>query len=43
MPFYQKLGAIPPKCHTQFRQENGELYHEQLFGTIGFVGMSSLL
>ena len=43
MPFYQKLGAIPPKRHTQFRQENGELYHEQLFGTIGFVGMSSLL
>ena len=43
MPFYQKLGAIPPKRHTQFRQENGELYHEQLFGTVGFVGMSSLL
>ena len=43
MPFYQKLGDIPPKRHTQFRQENGELYHEQLFGTIGFVGMSSLL
>ena len=43
MPFYQKLGNIPPKRHTQFRQENGELYHEQLFGTIGFVGMSSLL
>ncbi|MDA0903613.1 MAG: homogentisate 1,2-dioxygenase, partial [Bacteroidetes bacterium] len=43
MPFYQKLGAIPPKRHTQFRQENGELHHEQLFGTIGFVGMSSLL
>ena len=43
MPFYHKLGKIPPKRHTQFRQDNGELYHEQLFGTIGFVGMSSLL
>ena len=43
MPFYHKLGKIPPKRHTQFRQENGSLYQEQLFGTIGFDGMSSNL
>ncbi len=43
MPIYHKLGKIPPKRHTQFRKDNGELYHEQLFGTIGFDGMSSLL
>ncbi len=43
MPFYHKLGKIPPKRHTQFRQENGELYQEQLFGTVGFDGMSSNL
>ncbi len=43
MPFYQKLGSIPPKRHTVFRKENGELYHEQLFGTVGFDGMSSLM
>ena len=43
MPFYQKLGKIPHKRHTVFRQENGELYHEQLFGTAGFDGMSTLL
>lgn len=43
MPFYHKLGKIPPKRHTQFRQEDGSLYHEQLFGTIGFDGMSSNL
>ncbi len=43
MPFYHKLGKIPSKRHTIFRQDNGELYHEQLFGTIGFDGMSSLL
>jgi homogentisate 1,2-dioxygenase len=43
MPFYRKLGNIPHKRHTQFRKENGELYQEQLFGTIGFDGMSSLL
>ncbi len=43
MPIYHRLGKIPPKRHTQFRQPNGELYNEQLFGTIGFEGMSSLL
>jgi len=43
MPIYHQLGEIPPKRHTQFRQPNGELYYEQLFGTIGFDGMSSLL
>ena len=37
------MGKIPHKRHTVFRQPNGELYHEQLFGTIGFDGMSSLL
>lgn len=41
MPFYHKLGEIPPKRHTQFRKPNGELYFEQLFGTIGFDGMYS--
>lgn len=43
MPFYHKLGKIPHKRHTTFRKPDGSLYHEQLFGTIGFDGMSSLL
>ena len=43
MPFYHKLGQIPHKRHTQFRKPDGSLYHEQLFGTVGFDGMSSLL
>lgn len=43
MPFYHKLGKIPHKRHTTFRKEDGSLFHEQLFGTIGFDGMSSLL
>lgn len=43
MPFYHKLGNIPHKRHTIFRKEDGTLHHEQLFGTIGFDGMSSLL
>jgi homogentisate 1,2-dioxygenase len=41
MPFYHKLGNIPPKRHTQFRKKDGSLYYEQLFGTIGFDGMST--
>jgi homogentisate 1,2-dioxygenase len=43
MPFYHQLGKIPHKRHTVFRQPNGGLYYEQLFGTEGFHGMSSLL
>lgn len=43
MPIYHSLGEVPQKRHTIFRQPNGELYNEQLFGTIGFDGMSSLL
>lgn len=43
MPIYHKLGKIPPKRHTQFEKPSGGLYYEQLFGTIGFDGMSSLM
>lgn len=43
MPIYHKLGKLPHKRHTQFRSPSGELYKEQLFGTIGFDGMASLL
>jgi homogentisate 1,2-dioxygenase len=41
MPIYHKLGTIPHKRHTQFRKPNGDLYYEQLFGTVGFDGMST--
>ena len=43
MPLYHSLGKIPSKRHTQFRKADGSLYHEELFGTIGFDGMSTLL
>jgi homogentisate 1,2-dioxygenase len=43
MPFYHKLGNIPSKRHTTFHKPDGKLYYEQLFGTVGFDGMSSLL
>ncbi len=41
MPLYHTLGKIPPKRHTIFKKPNGDLYYEQLFGTIGFDGMST--
>ena len=43
MPVYHKLGKIPQKRHTVFEKPGGGLYYEQLFGTIGFDGMSSLM
>ena len=57
MPIYHKLGRIPAKRHTQFRNTvdsdvigrnpdkigKGGLYYEQLFGTVGFDGMSTLM
>ena len=43
MLFYHRLGKIPHKRHTIFRKEDGELHYEQLFGTEGFHGVSSLL
>ena len=43
MPIYHKLGDFPQKRHTQFEKPNGGLYYEQLFGTEGFHGHSSLL
>ena len=43
MAFYQRLGQIPRKRHTQFRQPDGSLYAEQVVGTQGFHGVSSLL
>ena len=43
MPYYQKVGLVPAKRHTVFRSASGALYHEELFGTEGFAGMSSLV
>lgn len=43
MPFYHSLGKFPHKRHTVFEKPSGGLYYEQLFGTEGFHGFSSLL
>ncbi|MCH8829218.1 MAG: homogentisate 1,2-dioxygenase, partial [Planctomycetes bacterium] len=43
MPHYHTLGNVPRKRHTVFRQPSGELYAEELMGSDGFSGPSSLL
>src|SRR5690349_5130950 len=43
MPRYVSLGEIPRKRHIQFRKPDGTLYAEQVFGTKGFSGISSIL
>lgn len=43
MPFYHQLGKLPHKRHTVFQKPDGGHYYEQLFGTVGFDGMSSLM
>ena len=41
--FYQHLGSIPPKRHTQFRQPDGSLYKEEVVSSEGFSGIYSIL
>ena len=41
--YYHRLGNIPPKRHTQFRQPDGSLYKEELVSSLGFSGIYSNL
>jgi homogentisate 1,2-dioxygenase len=43
MPYYRRVGEVPPKRHTQFRAPDGGLYAEELMGSEGFSSSSSLL
>ena len=43
MTYYHRLGQIPPKRHTQFRQPDGSLYAEELVSSKGFSGIYSNL
>ena len=43
MPFYHSLGIVPDKRHVVSRQPSGALYQEELVGTQGFGGLSSLV
>jgi homogentisate 1,2-dioxygenase len=40
---YHRLGKVPHKRHTAFRNPDGGLYAEELVGNKGFVGPSSLI
>jgi homogentisate 1,2-dioxygenase len=40
MPYYVKVGKVPPKRHTTFYKDDGKsLYREELFSTKGFSGI----
>ncbi len=41
--YYTRLGKIPPKRHTQFRQPDGSLYKEEVVSSEGFSGIYSIL
>lgn len=42
MPFYVKVGKVPPKRHITFYKDDGKsLYREELFSTLGFSGIYS--
>lgn len=43
MSYYYKLGQVARKRHTQFRQADGSLYHEEVMGIHGFAGIQSIL
>ncbi|MES2732985.1 MAG: homogentisate 1,2-dioxygenase [Bacteroidota bacterium] len=43
MSYYYKLGNMPHKRHTQFRQPDGSLYIEELVTSKGFSGIYSIL
>jgi homogentisate 1,2-dioxygenase len=43
MPFYHRLGQVPPKRHVAFRKPDGSIHPEELIGNKGFTGPSSLL
>ncbi len=43
MPFYQTLGSVPHKRHTQFKKPDGKLYREEVMGLEGFSSIQSIL
>lgn len=43
MPVYHRLGVLPAKRHSIFRQADGTLHPEELVGNHGFTGPASLL
>jgi homogentisate 1,2-dioxygenase len=43
MPYYRRVGQVPRKRHSQFRDADGCLLSEELVGEDGFFAASSLL
>ncbi|MFN8331819.1 MAG: hypothetical protein U0T81_11490 [Saprospiraceae bacterium] len=43
MPIYHQLGYVPEKRHVVARTAAGKMLQEELVGTQGFSGMSSLV
>src|SRR5579862_2892619 len=43
MTYYRRVGDVPRKRHSQFRDPDGQLYLEELVGEQGFFNASSLL
>jgi homogentisate 1,2-dioxygenase len=43
MAYYRQVGSVPPKRHTQFRDDGGRLLYEELMGEEGFSSDSALL
>lgn len=43
MPYYRKIGEVPPKRHTTFAKRGGGLHVEELMGKEGFSADASLL
>jgi homogentisate 1,2-dioxygenase len=41
--YYYRLGRVPPKRHTQFRQPDNSLYREEVVSSKGFSGIYSIL
>src|SRR5690606_29714208 len=40
--YYHRMGTIPPKRHTQFRQPDNTLYREEVVSSKGFSGIYSI-
>ncbi|MGH9136449.1 MAG: homogentisate 1,2-dioxygenase [Acidimicrobiales bacterium] len=43
MPYYRRVGEVPPKRHTRFERPGGGLHAEELMGQEGFSSASALL
>jgi homogentisate 1,2-dioxygenase len=43
VPYYQRAGTLPQKHFTTLRSNDGAMYHEELFTSLGFAAETALL